>query len=71
MVPGPPPGPGRARAPRQLAALLTGARQATVVLSTPEADESTSRVLRHFYFPGDDRPFAVLGRQLPLTAPPS
>jgi ribosomal protein S18 acetylase RimI-like enzyme len=21
-------------------------------------------VLRHFHFPGDDRPFAVLGRQL-------
>ena len=24
-------------------------------------------VLRHFLFPGDDRPFAVLGRQLPLA----
>jgi ribosomal protein S18 acetylase RimI-like enzyme len=74
---------GRGLGARQLAALLTGARQATVVLSTPEADESTSRawrlyrrfffsdVLRHFYFPGDDRPFAVLGRQLPLASPPT
>jgi hypothetical protein len=23
-------------------------------------------VLRHFMFPGDDRPFAILGRHLPL-----
>jgi len=74
---------GRGLGARQLATLLSGARQSTVVLSTPEADESRSRawrlyrrfffsdVLRHFYFPGDDRPFAVLGRQLPLSAPPS
>lgn len=63
---------------RQLYALLTNAGQETCLLSTPEADEQTSRawrlyrrfgfvdVLRHFNFPGDDRPFAVLGRQLPL-----
>jgi hypothetical protein len=25
-------------------------------------------VLRDFYFPGDDRPFAILGRSLPLPA---
>lgn len=68
---------------RQLASLLTGAPQRTVVLSTPEADETRSRawrlyrrfgfadVLRHFHFPGDERPFAVLGRQLPLTDLPS
>ena len=48
------------------------------LLSTPEADEQKSRawrlyrrfgfvdVLRHFIFPGDERPFAVLGRDLPL-----
>jgi ribosomal protein S18 acetylase RimI-like enzyme len=63
---------------RQLYALLTSAGQQTALLSTPEADEATSRawrlyrrfgfvdVLRHFHFPGDDRPFAVLGRHLPL-----
>jgi ribosomal protein S18 acetylase RimI-like enzyme len=74
---------GRGLGARQLAALLSGARQHTVVLSTPEADESQSRawrlyrrfffadVLRHFHFPGDDRPFAVLGRQLPLSDLPS
>jgi len=63
---------------RQLYDLLTHSEQETVLLSTPEADEQTSRawrlyrrfgfvdVLRQFHFPGDDRPFAVLGRQLPL-----
>jgi GNAT superfamily N-acetyltransferase len=67
----------------QLAALLSDPPQRTVLLSTPEAVESTSRawrlyrrfgfadVLRHFYFPGDERPFAVLGRRLPLTGPPT
>jgi hypothetical protein len=51
----------------------------TVLLSTPEADEQRSRawrlyrrfgfadVLRHFLFPGDERPFAILGRPLPLA----
>jgi GNAT superfamily N-acetyltransferase len=63
---------------RQLHDLLSNAPQQTALLSTPEAPEDTSRawrlyrrfgfvdVLRHFNFPGDDRPFAVLGRQLPL-----
>jgi hypothetical protein len=53
---------------------------ATTLLSTPEADEATSRawrlyrrfgfvdVIRDFTFPGDLRPFAVLGRTLPLEA---
>ncbi len=62
---------------RQLAALLARPVHATVLLSTPEADEQRSRawrlyrrfgfvdVLRHFHFPGDARPFAVLGRPLP------
>jgi ribosomal protein S18 acetylase RimI-like enzyme len=74
---------GRGLGARQLTTLLTGVPQRTVLLSTPEADERRSRawrlyrrfffadVLRHFYFPGDDRPFAVLGRSLPLTEPPS
>lgn len=65
----------------QLRALLSMTDSDRVVLSTPEAEESTSRawrlyrrfgftdVLRHFYFPGDERPFAVLGRTLPLEPP--
>lgn len=70
----------------QLRALLDGAAGRTVLLSTPEADEQRSRawrlyrrfgfadVLRDFYFPGDERPFAILGRTLPLPdaeTPPS
>ena len=70
---------------RQLRTLLGMAEGATTLLSTPEADESRSRawrlyrgfgfvdVLRDFIFPGDERAFAVLGRELPLpvrgTAP--
>ena len=62
----------------QLRALLGMSRAATTLLSTPEADEATSRawrlyrrfgfvdVVRNFLFPGDARPFAILGRPLPL-----
>jgi ribosomal protein S18 acetylase RimI-like enzyme len=65
----------------QLTELLAPVSEGRTLLSTPEADESASRawrlyrrfgfvdVLRHFRFPGDDRPFAVLGRQLPLDDP--
>jgi ribosomal protein S18 acetylase RimI-like enzyme len=57
----------------QLDALLRMAPGSRTLLSTPEADEATSRawrlyrrfgfvdVLRHFRFPGDERPFAILG----------
>ncbi|NGM15337.1 GNAT family N-acetyltransferase [Verrucosispora sp. WMMA2044] len=67
----------------QLRALLTMTENATTLLSTPEADEQTSRawrlyrrfgfvdVLRDFRFPGDERPFGVLGRDLPLPVPGS
>ncbi|GAA2667555.1 MULTISPECIES: GNAT family N-acetyltransferase [Actinoplanes] len=67
---------------RQLRALLAMAKGKTVLLSTPEADEQASRawrlyrrygfddVLRDFYFPGDERAFAVLGRELPLVERP-
>ncbi len=63
----------------QLRLLLTMAVGRTTLLSTPEADEATSRawrlyrrfgfvdVVRHFNFPGDLRPFAILGRALPLA----
>jgi GNAT superfamily N-acetyltransferase len=62
----------------QLRLLLSLGDGQTTLLSTPEADEQRSRawrlyrrfgfvdVLRHFAFPGDDRPFAILGRSLPL-----
>jgi GNAT superfamily N-acetyltransferase len=62
--------------------LLDGAPGATVLLSTPEVPEETSRawrlyrrfgfvdVVRQLRFPGDDRPFAILGRRLPLSGPP-
>ena len=64
---------------RQLRALLAMADGDTVLLSTPEADERASRawrlyrrfgfedVLRDFIFPGDERAFAILGRDLPLA----
>lgn len=69
---------GQGLGERQLLALVEGAPERTVVLSTPEAPEQTSRawrlyrrlgfvdLVRHFRFPGDDRPFAVLGQRLPL-----
>jgi ribosomal protein S18 acetylase RimI-like enzyme len=62
----------------QLRSLLSMTTAKTTLLSTPEADEATSRawrlyrrfgfvdVIRRFTFPGDLRPFAVLGRTLPL-----
>lgn len=70
---------GRGLGANQLRTLLSLTDAATVLLSTPEADERTSRawrlyrrfgfvdVVRHFLFPGDSRPFAILGRTLPLT----
>jgi GNAT superfamily N-acetyltransferase len=73
-----PPAQGHGLGARQLRALLAMAPGATTLLSTPEADEAVSRawrlyrrfgfvdVLRDFRFPGDERAFAVLGRELPL-----
>ncbi|WP_206518195.1 GNAT family N-acetyltransferase [Rhodococcus sp. X156] len=58
--------------------LLTGRPEQRVLLSTPEVAEEENRawhlyrrlgftdVLRQFSFAGDSRPFAVLGRDLPL-----
>jgi ribosomal protein S18 acetylase RimI-like enzyme len=66
----------------QLTELLAPVAESRTLLSTPEADEAASRawrlyrrygfvdVLRHFRFPGDERPFAVLGRPLPLAESP-
>jgi ribosomal protein S18 acetylase RimI-like enzyme len=62
----------------QLRSLLRMTAAGTTLLSTPEADEAASRawrlyrrfgfvdVIRDFNFPGDPRPFAVLGRTLPM-----
>ncbi|MFD4294001.1 GNAT family N-acetyltransferase [Rhodococcus sp. NPDC058505] len=58
--------------------LLSGRPEARVLLSTPEVPDEDNRawrlyrrigftdVVRHFRFTGDSRPFAVLGRPLPL-----
>jgi ribosomal protein S18 acetylase RimI-like enzyme len=76
-----PPAQGHGLGARQLRTLLDLAPGSTTLLSTPEADEQVSRawrlyrrfgfvdVLRGFRFPGDERAFAVLGRELPLGPP--
>lgn len=63
----------------QLRGLLAMTAARTTLLSTPEADENESRawrlyrrtgfedVSRRLIFPGDARPFAVLGHELPLN----
>jgi ribosomal protein S18 acetylase RimI-like enzyme len=61
--------------------LLTGLASAiphsAMLLSTPDSDTRAFRLYRslgfvdlrrHYLFPGDSRPFAVLGAQLPLPA---
>lgn len=71
---------GRGIGARQLESIAAGVSARTVVLSTPELPDGAdlSRawrlyrrygfldVTRHMRFPGDERPFAVLGRDLPL-----
>lgn len=63
--------------------LLEGRPEERVLLSTPEVPRESNRawglyrrlgfqdVLRNFIFHGDNRPFAILGRDLPLPAQPS
>jgi ribosomal protein S18 acetylase RimI-like enzyme len=58
--------------------LLAGRGEANVLLSTPEANGETNRawrlyrrlgftdIIRGYHFAGDPRPFAILGRTLPL-----
>lgn len=66
---------GKGLGRRMLTLLLDGCPHSTVVLSTPEGETLAwhlyrtmgfSDVRRHHRFPGDDRDFAVLGRELPL-----
>ncbi|MGB3302293.1 GNAT family N-acetyltransferase [Gordonia sp. (in: high G+C Gram-positive bacteria)] len=72
---------GRGVGERLLTALLHDRSEAKVLLSTPEVPGEENRawglyrrlgfgdVLRYFNFVGDARPFAFLGRALPLGAP--
>lgn len=71
---------GKGLGGRLLRALLADRGERRVLLSTPEAPGEGNRawglyrglgfedVLRNFTFRGDLRPFAVLGRELPLPA---
>jgi ribosomal protein S18 acetylase RimI-like enzyme len=66
-----------------LSRLLRDRTEEAVLLSTPEVAEEDNRawrlyrrfgfrdVVRRFVFTGDARPFAVLGRALPVESPPS
>ncbi|ALG86860.1 GNAT family N-acetyltransferase [Gordonia phthalatica] len=72
---------GRGIGEHLLSALLADRSETKVLLSTPEVPDEGNRawglyrrlgftdVLRHFTFVGDARPFAFLGRPLPLTEP--
>lgn len=72
---------GRGVGQRLLAALVEHRPEVKVLLSTPEVPGEENRawglyrrlgfvdVLRYFNFAGDPRPFAFLGRRLPLGAP--
>ena len=60
---------------RLLYALLAGLSQSVALLSTPDADTKAFRLYhadgfvdlaRGYHFPGDSRPFAILGVELPL-----
>ncbi|MCU1658875.1 MAG: GCN5-related N-acetyltransferase [Pseudonocardiales bacterium] len=62
---------------RLLADLAGGIEHQAMLLSTPDADTRAFRLYRHvgfldlarhYLFPGDARPFAVLGARLPLAA---
>jgi ribosomal protein S18 acetylase RimI-like enzyme len=63
---------------RMLRDVLSNAPEDVVLLSTPEGENRAWRlyrrlgftdVLRHHQFTGDARPFAILGRALPLDPP--
>jgi ribosomal protein S18 acetylase RimI-like enzyme len=66
---------GRGIGRRLLASLARDLPHRAVLLSTPDADTRAFRLYRdvgfvdlarHYLFPGDSRPFAVLGARLPL-----
>ena len=58
-----------------LVSLAEGLPHRSMLLSTPDADTRAVRLYRHLgfvdlarkhYFPGEARPFAILGRRLPF-----
>jgi ribosomal protein S18 acetylase RimI-like enzyme len=66
---------GRGVGRRLLTALAGGVPNSSMLLSTPDADTRAFRLYRstgfvdlarNYLFPGDGRPFAVLGARLPL-----
>lgn len=75
-----PPHQGQGVGRRLLSHLLHGLHEPLALLSTPEVPGEANKafrlyrsfgfqdLLRSFYFPGDSRPFAVLGAPLPLPA---
>jgi ribosomal protein S18 acetylase RimI-like enzyme len=65
---------------RVLTELAASIPHSAMLLSTPDADTRAFRLYRdlgfvdlrrHYLFPGDSRPFAVLGARLPLGGEPS
>jgi ribosomal protein S18 acetylase RimI-like enzyme len=71
---------GRGLGENLLRGLLDGVTERHVLLSTPEGTSRAWKlyrrmgfgdVLRHYRFAGDPRPFAILGRRLPLQAGPA
>ena len=73
-----PPAQGRGLGEALARRLLAGRAEAHVLLSTPEINGEANRawrlyrrlgftdVIRGYHFAGDPRPFAILGRSLPL-----
>jgi ribosomal protein S18 acetylase RimI-like enzyme len=68
---------GRGAGRALLTALAAAIPHSAMLLSTPDADTRAFRLYRslgfvdlrrHYLFPGDSRPFAVLGAQLPFSA---
>lgn len=66
---------GRGTGRQLLCSLAEGIPHSAMLLSTPDADTRAFRLYRHmgfvdlarhYLFPGDSRPFAVLGARLPL-----
>jgi ribosomal protein S18 acetylase RimI-like enzyme len=69
---------GRRLGRRLLVDLSAAIPHSAMLLSTPDADTRAFRMYRslgfvdlrrHYLFPGDSRPFAVLGARLPLRVP--
>jgi ribosomal protein S18 acetylase RimI-like enzyme len=73
-----PPFQGRGLGRELITELAAAIPHSAMLLSTPDADTRAFRMYRglgfvdlrrHYLFPGDSRPFAVLGARLPLRLP--